>query len=163
MLTLGIARHAIAQGDVTLRFNHPATHFTESAPLGNGRLGAMVFGDPKRERIALNEISLWSGGIQDGNRKDANQYLDTIRTLLLKGDNISAQHILQAHFICAGAGSGRGQGAHDKYGSYQTLGDLWIHWSDTSGEVTAYDRRRTTAPAAFSGHRPGHGQRTKLL
>src|ERR1700743_2179218 len=130
LLALGFARYAMAQSDVTLRFTRPATHFTESAPLGNGRLGAMVFGDPVRERIALNEISLWSGGIQDGNRKDAYQYLDTIRTLLLKGENISAQRILQAHFTCAGAGSGRGEGAHVKYGSYQTLGDLWIHLTD---------------------------------
>ncbi|HTJ13532.1 MAG TPA: glycoside hydrolase family 95 protein [Dinghuibacter sp.] len=141
LLALGAARYASAQADVTLRFTTPATHFTESAPLGNGRLGAMVFGNPARERIALNEISLWSGGVQDGNRKDAYQYLDTIRALLLKGNNIAAQRILQAHFTCAGAGSGRGQGAHDKYGSYQTLGDLWIQWADTSGTVTAYDRR----------------------
>ena len=44
-------------------FNKPAGHFTESMPLGNGQLGAMVFGNPNRERIVLNEKSLWSGGI----------------------------------------------------------------------------------------------------
>ena len=62
------------RNDVTIRFDAPATHFTESLPLGNGRLGAMVFGDTKKERIALNEISLWSGGPQDADAENAYQY-----------------------------------------------------------------------------------------
>ena len=57
-LTL-LSQTSIAQGaDVTLRFNAPATTFTESLPLGNGRLGALLYGNTQQERIALNEISL---------------------------------------------------------------------------------------------------------
>jgi alpha-L-fucosidase 2 len=131
---------AFSQADVELRFTRPAAHFTESCPLGNGRLGGMVFGNPVRERIILNEISLWSGGVQDANRPDAYQYLRPIQQLLLEGKNVEAQKILQQHFVCAGKGTGRGSGGHDKYGCYQTLGDCWIGWTDTAGGVRDYSR-----------------------
>lgn len=126
--------------DVTLRFSSPATHFTESLPLGNGRLGAMMFGDTKKERIALNEISLWSGGPQDADDKTANQYLKPIRDLLLAGKNQEAQEILQKHFIAKGKGSGHGQAANEKYGCYQTMGDLFIYWKDSTAPVSHYKR-----------------------
>ncbi len=140
LLLLGTAQTSWSQADVELRFDRPADYFTESAPLGNGRLGAMVFGRPDKERIVLNEISMWSGGVQDPNQHDAWKYLQPIQQLLLQGRNVEAQKILQQHFICAGPGTGRGQGAHDKYGCYQTLGDCWIQWKDTTGAVSNYSR-----------------------
>src|ERR1700704_1157027 len=85
----------LAQPDVELKFTQPAYHFTESSPLGNGRLGAMVFGNPGQERIVLNEISMWSGGIENPNRQDAYQYLKPIQALLLEGKNREAQKLLQ--------------------------------------------------------------------
>ena len=45
--------------------DHPAEHFTSALPLGNGTMGALVFGGVDRERIVLNEIGLWSGSVQD--------------------------------------------------------------------------------------------------
>ena len=129
-----------AQADVELRFTDPAVHFTESAPVGNGRLGAMVFGNPGNERIVLNEISMWSGGLQNANRPNAHQYLTPIRQLLLQGKNVEAQQLLQQQFVCAGNGTGRGAGQHDKYGCYQTLGDLWLRWQDTSADYRDYSR-----------------------
>lgn len=140
MIVLGISPHAFAQSDVTVSFNKEASHFTESLPLGNGRLGAMVFGNPRKERIALNEISLWSGGPQDADRDSAHVYLRPIQDLLLAGKNEQAQALLQKHFVAEGVGSGFGSGADDKYGCYQTLGDLLITWSDTLGEVSDYSR-----------------------
>src|SRR5690606_18487824 len=121
-------------------FDKPATHFTASPPLGNGRLGAMVFGSPDRERIVLNEISMWSGGIEDPNRKGAYQYLGEIRNLLLQDKNREAQQLLSQHFIAAGKGSGNGNGKSEKYGSYQTLGDLWISWPDSGKRYADYRR-----------------------
>ncbi|NLU95288.1 glycosyl hydrolase family 95 catalytic domain-containing protein [Chitinophaga sp. Ak27] len=129
-----------AQSDVTVRFDEPASHFTASSPLGNGRMGAMVFGNTNRERIVLNEISMWSGGIQDADSKEAGQYLHQIRQLLLEGKNIEAQKMLQQYFICAGPGSGSGNGANVKFGCYQTLGDLFIQWKDTVSAVSDYQR-----------------------
>lgn len=129
-----------AQDDLQLRFDGPAKHFTESLPLGNGRLGAMVFGNPNRDRIVLNEISMWSGGIEDPNKPDAHLYLKKIQQLLIEEKNREAQELLQKHFISAGKGSGMGNGAKVKYGCYQVFGDLLINWKDTLQEFSGYER-----------------------
>ena len=67
-------------------FASPARSFHESCPLGNGRLGAMDFGGVGRERIVLNESSVWSGGPYDGNKYDAYQCLPEVREKLFAGD-----------------------------------------------------------------------------
>ena len=108
----------------TLWFDAPAQHFTESAPLGNGRLGALVFGGVEEERIILNETGMWSGSPQDADRPNAAAVLPEIRRLLLEGKNVEAEELVAANFTCAGAGSGRANGANLPYGSYQLLGEL---------------------------------------
>lgn len=131
---------AIAQKpDLEIRFNASASNFTESLPLGNGRLGAMMFGDTKKERIALNEISLWSGGPQDADMDSAHYYLKPIQQLLLDGKNREAQALLMKHFVAKGRGSGFGAGAKDKFGCYQTAGDLLIEWDDQA-KISNYQR-----------------------
>ena len=139
-LCLLITSRLYSQDDVNVVFNKPAIHFTESMPLGNGQLGAMVFGNPNRERIVLNEKSLWSGGIQDPNRHDASKNLPEIQRLLKLEKNKEAQELLQQTFTCAGAGSGNGSGKNVKFGCYQVLGDLFIDWKDTSTNASAYSR-----------------------
>lgn len=126
--------------DVTLRFNAPAINFTESIPLGNGRVGAMVFGNTHTERIALNEISLWSGGPQNADLDSAYLYLKPIQNLLLQKKNKEAQALLMKNFVAKGKGSGYGRGANEKYGSYQTIGDLQISWSNAQDSATQYSR-----------------------
>lgn len=126
--------------DLTVLFTRPADVFTQAIPLGNGRLGALVFGRTDTERIALNEITLWSGGPQDGDRKDAYQYLKPIQNYLLKGENKKAQDLLQKHFTALGKGTGSGNGANDPYGSYQTAGDLLIKWTKKASAITDYRR-----------------------
>jgi len=160
-----IAVSSFGQADRELRFTQPAQAFTESAPLGNGRLGAMVFGRPGTERIVLNEISMWSGGVQDANKPDAHQYLKPIQQLLLAGKNVEAQALLQQHFICAGPGTGRGQGAHVKYGCYQTLGDLIITWADTADAFSDYSRslRLDSASSLTSWTRRGVAFREQVI
>lgn len=112
----------------------PARKFYESSPLGNGRLGAMVFGGVAHERVVLNESSMWSGMQYDADREDAVKVLPEIRRLLLAGDNPKAQDLLQKYFVCKGPGSGGPQ-----YGAYQTFGDLLI---DTP-QMESTDYRRT--------------------
>ncbi|MEX6690785.1 glycoside hydrolase family 95 protein [Danxiaibacter flavus] len=129
-----------AQSDVRMLFNEPASNYMSSSPLGNGRLGAMVFGRADRERIVLNEISMWSGGVQDADDKSASNYLPLIRKLLVQGKNYEAQELMQKHFICKGPGSGSGNGANVKFGCYQTLGDLFINWANGDKPVTDYRR-----------------------
>lgn len=127
-------------GDVNIIFDTAAIQFTESLPVGNGRLGAMMFGSPGKERIALNEISLWSGGPQHADIDSAYRYLKPIQELLLEGNNREAQKLLEKHFVANGVGSGFGQGAGEKYGSYQALGDLIIEWKEAAIPVSNYHR-----------------------
>jgi len=125
-------------------YETPATHFSQSLPLGNGRLGAMVFGGVSEERLVLNEDSLWSGSPSDSDRADAHQRLPEIRKLLLEGRNIEAQELVHASFTCRGAGSGHGSGASVPFGCYQTLGSLRIRFSSGVGPAELRDWRAAT-------------------
>ncbi|WP_235549541.1 glycosyl hydrolase family 95 catalytic domain-containing protein [Paenibacillus sp. Soil766] len=65
-----------------LEYDSPGTAWKEALPIGNGRLGAMVFGAAETERIQINEETLWSGAPHDYNRPDAGQYLQEVRSLI---------------------------------------------------------------------------------
>jgi len=123
-------------------FDVPAAQFTESCPLGNGRLGAMMFGGVSDERIVLNETGMWSGGPQDADRPDAAAALPEIRRLLLAGRNAEAERLVNASFTCAGKGSGFGAGANVPYGCYQVLGNLWLHFPAPAGDTSVRNYRR---------------------
>ncbi|HEY0945660.1 MAG TPA: glycoside hydrolase family 95 protein [Opitutaceae bacterium] len=114
--------------ETVVRLDAPAKHFTESTPLGNGRLGAMLFGGIDEERIILNESGMWSGSPQDADRPDAAAVLPEIRRLLLAGRNVEAEALVSANFTCAGSGSGHANGANVPYGSYQLLGNLHLRF-----------------------------------
>jgi len=121
-------------------FDTPATNFTESTPLGNGRLGAMMFGGVDDERIVLNESSMWSGSRQDADRPDAYKVLPEIRRLLLEGKNAEAEALVNANFTCKGPGSSGGTG-DSQYGCYQVLGDLHLSFpGDTNVPIENYRR-----------------------
>lgn len=143
ILLLFLFIHGFVKGqnaEIAIKFNKPALAFEESLPLGNGRLGALVYGGTAKERIALNEITLWSGGPQDADLDSAHLYLKPIQQLLLEGKNKEAQALLQKYFVAKGRGSGFGNGANDKYGSYQTAGDMFIRWKDGDKSVSGYSR-----------------------
>src|SRR4051812_31936416 len=75
--------------DLTLWYDKPATQWVDALPIGNGRLGAMVFGggdeaSPAKEILQLNEDTLWSGSPRDGNNRDAKRYLPEIRRAVLE-------------------------------------------------------------------------------
>ena len=67
---------------LTLWYARPAEQWVEALPLGNGRLGAMVFGRVERERFQLNEDTLWSGGPRDWNNPKAPEVLAEVRRLI---------------------------------------------------------------------------------
>src|SRR5712692_9882532 len=90
-LPLFAAGSKFIPAETTIWFDAPAKNFTESSPLGNGRLGAMMFGGVDDERIVLNESSVWSGSRQDADRPDAYKVLPTIQKLLLEGKNPEAE------------------------------------------------------------------------
>ncbi len=67
-----------------LTYDSPGKSWKEALPIGNGRLGAMVFGGTENERIQINEETLWSGAPHDYNRADAGRYLQEVRSLIFE-------------------------------------------------------------------------------
>ena len=97
--------------------------------MGNGRLGAMVFGGVNRERLQLNEESLWSGEPRDTNNPQALEYLPKVRQLLFAGKSIEATKLADKHLM----------GVPCRIKPYQSLGDLWINFGDI-GHIADYCR-----------------------
>lgn len=85
--------------ELKLWYNKPAVKWTEALPVGNGRIGAMLFGGVDTDRIQFNEETIWSGGPRDYNRKGAWQYLDTIRQLLFAGKQRAAEVLAGEKFM----------------------------------------------------------------
>jgi alpha-L-fucosidase 2 len=88
----------IAQ-DLKLWYKQPAVKWTEALPLGNGRIGAMVFGGIEQDRIQYNEETLWTGGPRDYNHHGAYKYLDSIRHLLFAGKQNEAEALAEKEFM----------------------------------------------------------------
>lgn len=132
----------------TLYYSQPAANWErEALPIGNGRMGAMIFGGLGRDRIALNEQSMWSGSRAENNRADAAKNLPEIRRLLLAGKNVEAEALVNQTFTCQGAGTGLGAGFQVPFGCYQTLGDLNIVWKSADQSAALNDWKWTVIPA----------------
>ncbi|MFU8892855.1 MAG: glycosyl hydrolase family 95 catalytic domain-containing protein [Luteolibacter sp.] len=143
----------------TLWYEKPATSWqTEALPIGNGRIGAMIFGGIDRERIALNEESVWSGSRTNWNRENASQNLPKIRELLLAGKNDEAEALVNQSFTCTGGGS-RG-GANGPWGCFQELGNLNITWASDIQSLPLNDWKYTMIEAQDDDIR---AQRNEIL
>lgn len=115
LLTTGLL-----SGQNVLWFDKPAPDWNSALPVGNGRIGAMVFGRPWTETIQLNEESLWAGCPEDGNA-DAAEYLPEIQRLLLDGKVAEAMALSEAHLA----------GNPLRIRSYQTFGEISIRCFDS--------------------------------
>ncbi|MBN2130614.1 MAG: glycoside hydrolase family 95 protein, partial [Sedimentisphaerales bacterium] len=100
--------------NLKLWYNKPAGQWTEALPVGNGRLGAMVFGGTSEARYQLNEDSLWCGGPHDYAHDGAAEYLPEIRRLLFEGKQREAEQLAMEHFMSVPLGQV----------PYQPFGDL---------------------------------------
>lgn len=130
--------------------NNP--EWLKALPIGNGRLGAMVFGDVAEDRIQLNEKTLWSGGPFDNDNPEAKAALPAIRSLLFAGKYREATALTLRTQVCRGAGSGHGNGANVPFGCYQTLGDLWLDFGRRTpfeGYVRELDLERGIARVTY--------------
>ena len=130
----------------------------KALPLGNGSLGAMVYGDVSHERIQLNEESMWSGSMQDCDNPEAAQHLDEIRRLLFEGKYREATELTNRTQVCKGAGSGFGAGANVPFGCFQTLGDLWIDFTEAADGYTDYCRDLSLNKAVATVSYVHHGK-----
>ncbi len=79
--TAVFASELSGNNSLVLWYDTPGRHFTQSLVLGNGRLGMMVFGGIERDRIVLNEESVWSGSPADDNHPDAYRQLPVIQAI----------------------------------------------------------------------------------
>ena len=93
--------------DLKLWYSKPAIKWTEALPLGNGRVGAMVFGGIDQDRIQFNEETLWTGEPRDYNRKGAYKYLDSIRQLIFAGRQKEAETLAEKEFMGTKSNEGK--------------------------------------------------------
>lgn len=122
VMLCGLLEQTQAQQKMKLVYDKPAADWNEALPIGNSRLGAMVFGDPSREQIQLNEETIWAG--EPGNNVPKNTYdkIVEIRRLLAEGKSAEAQALSNETFPR--------QSPEDlDYGMpYQTFGSLWLNF-----------------------------------
>ncbi len=118
LLLVGIVVNVQAQNQsgalLKLWYDKPAKQWVEALPVGNGRLGAMVFGDPCKEVIQLNENTVWAGQPNRNDNPNAKEALPEVRKLIFDGKYKEAQDIIDQNFI-----SKTSQGM-----LYQTVGNL---------------------------------------
>src|SRR4051794_9545624 len=120
-----------AQSPLTLWYRQPAKLWVEALPVGNGRMGAMVFGGLDHERIQFNESTVWKGEPHDYAHNGAYQYLGQIRELLWAGKQKEAEDLAMKEFMSVPLGQK----------AYQALGDLELDFPGVVGsEVKDYRR-----------------------
>lgn len=124
-----LASPVLPQDDLTLWYQQPAQKWVEALPVGNGRLGGMVFGGVEHEQIQLNEETLWAGPPPLRDRAGAHQHLAEARRLIFEGKYVEGQKIMQEQFM----------GPRIAPLSYQTLGDLRLIFAGGS-EISDYRR-----------------------
>lgn len=116
-----------AKDNLILWFDQPAKHWNDALAIGNGRLGAMIFGGVNAERLALNEDTLWSGFPRDWNNPGAQEHLPIVRELVLEKQDYHA----------AGLECQKMQGPYNQ--AFEPLGDLILNF-EHRGELNSYCR-----------------------
>ena len=135
LTALTAAENPSQNSDLQLWYRQPAKEWHEALPVGNGRLGAMVFGGTGEERIQLNESSIWSGNPKCYDRIGAFKNLPEIRKLIFEGRNIEADPIINKEVL-----------GERPLGCYQPLGDLHLNFLH-QGEISDYRRELDLATA----------------
>lgn len=124
-----LASSVAPANDLTLWYRQPAREWVEALPVGNGRLGAMVFGGVEVERLQLNEDTIWAGGPYDPANPAALEAYPKVRELIFAGKQAEAEALITK----SGLGIPSGQAA------YSTLGNVMLTFPDRS-PVTEYRR-----------------------
>lgn len=117
-LSLSSATFASADNPLTLWYNTDAgSEFTNALPIGNGYMGAIIYGGVEKDYIGLNESTVWSGGPGDNNKAGAADHLKDARDAMFRGDYKTAESIVNQYMIGPGPAS------------FQPVGDLVISTS----------------------------------
>ncbi|MBR1801120.1 MAG: glycoside hydrolase family 95 protein [Bacteroidaceae bacterium] len=122
---------------LALRYSRPATYWTDALPVGNGRMGAMVYGGVQCGELQLNEATFWAGGPHRNDNPAALEALPEVRRLVFEGKNTEAQQLVNKNFLSGRNGM-----------PYETLGSLLIERLETdTAAVSDYCRRLNIAEA----------------
>lgn len=133
------AEQAIPNGATTLWYPKPATVWNEALPIGNGRLAAMIMGDPANEQLQLNEATFWSGGPSRNDNPEGLIGLDSIRRSIQQGDFRKADQLSNRYLT-----------AKQLHGSkFQNAGFLNLHFEGHDA-YTDYQRRLELEKALFT-------------
>ena len=124
----------------TLHFKAPASEWSQSLPIGNGRLGAMVYGRTTTELLQLNENSVWYGGPQDRTPRDALKNLPRLRSLIRAGNHAEAETLVQKAFFAI----------PHSHRHYEPLGTLTLEFGHEEANVQNYRRALDLATAVTS-------------
>ena len=126
--------------DQRLWYDAPATCWLEALPLGNSRMGAMVFGGTDTEQIQLNEETFWSGGPHNNNSSTSLRYLTEVRSLIFDGNEKEAENIINREFV---------KGPHGM--RYLTLGSLNLQFGhkDVKDYVRDLDLQTATSSTSY--------------
>ena len=136
LLPIVVSCSMMPKPNLKLWYDEPAAQWVEALPLGNGRLGAMVYGQPVHEEIQLNEETIWGGSPHNNVNPLAADHLDEIRDLLFAGKNQEAQ-ALCGQYVSA-------QHAHGM--PYQTIGSLHLDFTGLDS-ITDYTRELNISKA----------------
>ncbi|WP_430424770.1 glycoside hydrolase family 95 protein [Maribacter litoralis] len=120
--------HAQQDNALKLWYTEPAADWNEALPIGNGRLGAMVFGNPTSENIQLNESTLWAGGPHRNENPKAKESLSDIRELIFEEKYDEAHNLANRDFI-----------SKTSHGMpYETVGNLRLNFKDQENYTNYY-------------------------
>ena len=112
-------------------FNQPAQNWNDALPVGNGRLGAMIFGGVEKERLEINEATVWTGEPRWDANPEALKSLPKVRQLLFQGKYREAEQLAQKSIL--------GQKPQNPAATYQALGDIYIDFGPQHG-IASYKR-----------------------
>ena len=117
---------------MTLWYGRPASQWVEALPVGNGRIGAMVFGGPAQERLQLNEDTLWAGGPYDPSNPEARGALTRVRELVFAGRYREADALANQRMMARPL----------RQMSYESVGDLLLSFGGDATRAPLRDYRR---------------------
>lgn len=126
---LGVA-FASSEASTKLWYNSPAVDFQDGVPIGNGRLGAVIFGTISQEKVALNEDSLWSGGYQERVNPDALATFPSIVGNLTNGNTTTSNQLWVSSMV----------GTPQSERVYQPLGNIFVEFGHDPALVSFYNR-----------------------
>lgn len=150
ILVLPLLAHSqdVSPSNMKIWFNRPAETWNDALPVGNGRLGAMIFGGIATERIEVNEESVWTGEPRWDDNPMALKTLPQVRKLLFEGRYREAEELAQKNIM--------GKKPDNPLATYQALGDIYLDFGNqrgVSGYMRELDIEKAIARVTYSSNR----------